>query len=321
MSTQLVHVAVGVVVNAAGKILVAHRPKSSHQGDKWEFPGGKCEAGESVEQALVREFQEEVAITPLAYQPLLKIQHDYGDKQVLLDVWKITQYEGEAQGKEGQPIRWLSVAELSPAEFPAANRAIIASLKLPDTCLITPNVADYGQETFLQAIAQAIYSGCQLIQLRSHALALNEYCALAQEVSALCRDFSTVRLLLNMPYQDWLDKQAQLDADGLHLSASQLALCRQRPVADNQWLSAACHSLDELQQAARLAVDFALLSPVKATASHPEATPLGWDQFQACVNQVNMPVYALGGLGMDDIDQAQQHGAQGVAAIRGFWPV
>lgn len=127
MSTQLVHVAVGVIVGGLG-ILIARRPESAHQGGLWEFPGGKVEVGEPVQEALARELDEELGITVTGPQPLIEIKHDYGDKQVLLDVWWVTAFSGEPRGKEGQPIAWVKPEKLSDYAFPAANQPIITAI-------------------------------------------------------------------------------------------------------------------------------------------------------------------------------------------------
>src|SRR5690606_7572608 len=103
--SKLIHVAVGVIVNADGKILIAKRPQTAHQGGLWEFPGGKVDAGETIEQALVRELREELAITVKDSRPLIQIRHHYPDKSVLLDVHKITRFEGNPIGNEGQPVQ------------------------------------------------------------------------------------------------------------------------------------------------------------------------------------------------------------------------
>ena len=90
MSSRVVHVAVGVIVDKNENILIAKRADTAHQGGLWEFPGGKVEQGENIFAALKRELQEELAIEITATQPLIKIRHDYGDKIVLLDVHKVT---------------------------------------------------------------------------------------------------------------------------------------------------------------------------------------------------------------------------------------
>ena len=125
----IVHVAVGVVINRERQVLIARRHQNQHQGGLWEFPGGKVGAGETVQQALKRELLEEVNLTVRECAGLLKISHDYGDKQVLLDVWIVHVFSGEATGREGQPVKWASMEALDAHDFPEANQAIITALK------------------------------------------------------------------------------------------------------------------------------------------------------------------------------------------------
>lgn len=125
---KLVHVAVGVVLRAQ-RVFITRRAAAQHQGGFWEFPGGKCEAGESVEQALTRELREEIGIELHCCQPLICIEHDYGDKQVKLDTYLVTDFSGEPYGREGQPGRWIAVDTLQQYAFPAANVAIIEALQ------------------------------------------------------------------------------------------------------------------------------------------------------------------------------------------------
>ena len=120
-----VHVAVGVIRDPQGKLLITRRHESSHQGGLWEFPGGKVEARESVLQALRRELEEELAIELLEARALLKVEHDYGDKAVLLDVWLVERFSGQAVGCEGQPLRWVTPDALADFDFPAANHPIV----------------------------------------------------------------------------------------------------------------------------------------------------------------------------------------------------
>jgi len=126
---RVVHVMVAVVQNPEGEILLALRPKNAHQGGLWEFPGGKLESDETPAQGLARELREELAIEPLASEPLTRISHDYGDKAVLLDVYRVDAYSGDPCGNEGQQIRWVAPKDLSNFDFPAANRVIIDWLK------------------------------------------------------------------------------------------------------------------------------------------------------------------------------------------------
>ena len=124
----LIHVAVGVLTNASGRVLIARRGADLHQGGLWEFPGGKVESGEDVRQALARELLEELGIRVEASEPLLTVEHDYGDRQILLDVHQVTRWNGEPSGMEGQPLAWVQPFGLCSYEFPVANLTIISYL-------------------------------------------------------------------------------------------------------------------------------------------------------------------------------------------------
>ncbi|MEE4278258.1 MAG: 8-oxo-dGTP diphosphatase MutT [Halieaceae bacterium] len=118
-------VAVAVVLDGAGQVLLTRRHDAAHQGGLWEFPGGKCEAGEDVSAALRREIHEELGIEIREHQPLIVVEHDYGDKCVRLDVHLVTAYIGEPQAREGQPMRWVRREALADYAFPAANGPIV----------------------------------------------------------------------------------------------------------------------------------------------------------------------------------------------------
>ncbi len=99
-----------------------------------------------------------------------------------------------------------------------------------------------------------------------------------------------------------------------------LARVDRRPLGPERLVGASCHDAIGLARAAALGLDYALLSPVEPTATHPDAAPLGWRRFAALVDRIPLPIYALGGLDPTDLNTAFRHGAQGVAAIRGLWP-
>jgi 8-oxo-dGTP diphosphatase len=126
-----VHVAVGVIFDPQGRVLITRRAPQAHQGDLWEFPGGKVEAGESLVAALTRELREELGIAIGRTSALLEVHYDYGDKSVLLDVHVVWDYSGEARPLEAQPMAWVSPRELTLYAFPAANIPIVTALQGP----------------------------------------------------------------------------------------------------------------------------------------------------------------------------------------------
>jgi 8-oxo-dGTP diphosphatase len=122
------HVVVGVIFNEQGEVLIAQRPANKYKPGLWEFPGGKVESKEDAFSALKRELQEEIAIQVISAEPWIQFHYDYGDRQVFLDTWRVTQFIGEPEGAEGQPIRWVTVNCLKDYEFPAGNQKILEQL-------------------------------------------------------------------------------------------------------------------------------------------------------------------------------------------------
>lgn len=123
-----VHVAVAVIYNRFGEVLIARRHAHKHQGNTWEFPGGKVEAQESVESALQREILEEVGLTILEHNPWFQIPYQYPDKNVLLHIHQVFHFEGEPIGLEGQAIQWVKPEILRSLSFPQANHPIVERL-------------------------------------------------------------------------------------------------------------------------------------------------------------------------------------------------
>ena len=130
MSTEAstIAVAVGVIRNQQQRYLVAKRPQQNDHGGLWEFPGGKIEKDESVQDALSRELLEEVNLQVVTAEPLLEVTHRYPKYTVILHTWLITNFTGEPQGLEGQPLDWVTRAELEKLAMPEASYAIIEVL-------------------------------------------------------------------------------------------------------------------------------------------------------------------------------------------------
>ncbi|MCG6965162.1 MAG: Nudix family hydrolase [Chromatiaceae bacterium] len=309
----LIHVAAAALIDPEGRVLLARRHADSHQGGLWEFPGGKLEPDEPVADGLRRELHEELGIDIIAHRPLIRITHHYPDRSVLLDVHRVDAWRGDPGGREGQPLAWVAPAELAGYPMPAADVPIVAALQLPSRYLITPpQLGD--QAAFLDALEASLASGIRLVQLRLFDLSQDALLAVGRKARALCHAYHARVLLNGSP-----ESAQAIGADGLHLNSRQLHGLRTRPIPADRLLAASCHSPADLAQAVHLGADFALLSPVLPTRSHPDAEPLGWRRFAEWVNQVPLPVYALGGMHPGLIEQAWQHGAQGVAGIRGLW--
>ncbi len=129
---KIVHVAVGVIINQNNQVLISKRSAEQHQGNRWEFPGGKVEDAETSQEALRRELKEELGIDIQSALLMTDIIHEYTDtnnpKKVILDVYEVSKWLGEATGKEGQAIRWVEFSALNQFEFPDANDEILTLL-------------------------------------------------------------------------------------------------------------------------------------------------------------------------------------------------
>ncbi len=315
---QLLHVAVAVV-QRGDEVLIAHRPEHVHLGGLWEFPGGKVESGETVQHALKRELCEELGIDidlQNGVQPLLRIRHNYSDRAVLLDVWRVTKFSGEPEGMEGQPVKWVSKDSLTDYDFPEGNKPIISALKLPQRYLITGDF-ESSEDCLARLKASITGHGVEIVQFRSHDLRLKDssaYIDLANSLAKLCRQHNVLFLLNSAP-----SLLSLVDVDGVHLTFSEASLHQSRPIPPHKILGISCHNEEELIWAKGLSPDYVILSPVNETLTHVDAAPLGWPAFQELADNASFPVFALGGMTLGDMDKAQLMGAQGIAAIREWW--
>lgn len=121
-----VHIVAGIIFNPEqNQIYITKRPDHLHKGGYWEFPGGKVEAGESVEQAMVRELAEEIGIVVTEQRPFQHFNYDYPDKALCFDFMLVSAFAQQPYGREGQQGRWVKVADLVDYEFPEANQPIV----------------------------------------------------------------------------------------------------------------------------------------------------------------------------------------------------
>lgn len=306
-----IEVAVGVL-HRQGNVLVAQRLVQDRYFEKWEFPGGKLEQGEEPVDALRRELKEELNINIAQVAPLIRLDHDYPDRQVRLHVYEVLEFSGEPVGYEGQAIQWVKPFECAQLDFLQANAAIVNAVVLPKLTLIT-NIAHYGLEQTLQCV-RAIQAqfGCVMLVLRECAAAEELLCAYKDALQAVLLDGSL--LLLN----DEPELASKLGFEGVHLSAERARRFADRDQLALKWVGVSCHSGAELQHADAIA-DFAFLSPVEQTSSHPEQLARGWSFFAEHAVKSAIPVYALGGMAFDQLEQARSAQAQGVAMISAAW--
>lgn len=315
--TKLVQVAVAILIRPNGEYLLASRPQGKGWAGWWEFPGGKIEAGESPEHALIRESQEELGITPTAIQPWIKRRYDYPAthdseaKTVLLHFFFVSAWQGELQAREGQQFAWQHPQKLNVHPVLPANAPIMQALSLPSVYAIS-NLAEMGEDNFLQALRKQLDNGLQLMQVRESQLSAEQLAEFSEKILKLCSEYDSRCLLNGEP-----DQAVKFGYQGVHLNSQRLMALTNKP--ENLLVGASCHDLTELEKAQTLQLDFALLSPVLPTRSHPETTGLGWEKFSEIVNGLEIPVYALGGMHLEHLAHALACGARGVAMQRAIW--
>jgi 8-oxo-dGTP diphosphatase len=314
--TPITEVAAAVLTQPDGRVLLAQRPPGKVYAGYWEFPGGKVEPGELLEAALARELHEELGIVVSRACRWITRVFEYPHATVRLNFFRVFDWQGEPHPHEGQVFSWqlpdaVEVTPLLPANFP-----ILKALSLPPLLGIS-HAESLGVDTFLARLDLALHDGLRLIQLRDKTLPDDVRLALARETVRRAH-LHGARVLVNGD----LELAHAAGADGVHLDSTTAAKLTARPGGAEPGsflVGVSCHGEVELAHAAAIGADFALLSPVLPTRTHPGAATLGWGAFSALAAASPIPVYGLGGLGRDDVALAQSHGAHGVAMLRGAW--
>jgi len=323
---ETLHVAVGVIRNSNDEILIAKRSSNQHQGGKWEFPGGKVEAGENVSSALARELQEELGITIRDDYPLCQIHHHYPDRHVFLDVREVTAFSGKPEGLEGQPLKWQAPETMNPALFPAANQKIVSAVRLPRHIAIINDSTSAKQNW--SALHASLTALPPMSWLRLRVMSDSDLTQYTARTKSLLTDPDRSKPLLvdldnDLKIVEEMEslreevQALQLPGWGYYANRHTLAsLPDQRDsLLENKIIGASCHDDDEYQQAVEKQLDFVIASPVLNSASHPENRGMGWAAFSGLAQQGLLPCFAMGGLNQNDFDQARRSGAYGIAGI------
>ncbi|WP_454007077.1 Nudix family hydrolase [Alcaligenes sp. Marseille-Q7550] len=325
MCKPCIEVAVGVLLQPDGRVLLGSRPADKPWPGWWELPGGKIEPGEDVMQALARELREELDIEVTEAQPWVTYTHEYPKNFVKLYFCLVRGWQGEPRGMEGQELAWvrpagpLDVGPVLPATEPP-----LKWLQLPERYLITQIEEPARLPQYLQQLEQALQQGLALVQFREPGWAAREdaefhlHQAFLQVVS-LCHRYQARCLVNSVHPQSWWDH-----ADGVHLRASDaLALAERRhdtltafPALNQGLIGISTHNESDIELARKIQADFLVLGHVLETRSHPGDPGMGWARFAELASQAGRPVYAIGGQSSQTLDPARRHGAHGIAGIR-----
>ena len=305
-----IEASVGIIFNESFQLLMAERPQSKTWSGWWEFPGGKIESGENPLEALKRELKEEIGISVIDAEKWIVRKYAYEDYEVILHFYKVTQWSGNIEAKEEQKISWVLPENNIVSPILPANDLIFKAISLPDIYAIT-NAYEYSGN-FLNKVEQQLNNGLGLIQIREKEISKNAFIELTKEIIQMAGNFDAKVMInsdINLAYK--------LNADGVHLNSS--LLHRLSEIPKDLIVSASCHSARDIEKAITMDVSFVVLSPVQKTQSHPNTTPIGWDSFSKITQNYSIPIYALGGMKQNDIENAFNAGAIGIASQRAIW--
>lgn len=300
MSKPVVNVAIALLFHQA-KVLVGWRTAKQHQGNKYEFPGGKVEQGETAEQACRREVFEEVGVDLEQWHSFDIIQHEYDDIVVNLHLFYASVLTAQLQDIQ-QPWAWYRRDQLRNLNFPKANQAIIERLYWSPYIKISENLNE------IQQIAPETLLYWRIDELGEDQL---------QQLKQL-NSTQLAKLIVNVDLWNMLPIEIKTQIFTIHFKQYQVIQLNTQKLPHGVRCLAACHDLAALQQAQQVGCEAVFLSPVLATESHPDTATLGWAQFSDLAAHSTIPVFALGGLKPNDLTFAQQHHAYGVAGIRAF---
>lgn len=340
----VINVAVAVI-HYKEQYLLGFRNAAQHQGNRYEFVGGKIEASEDAKQAVIREVAEETgfAIHENTIVKLGRLHHDYGDKQVSLQVYKIEltalQYEQHKHcqyGLEKQALTWVSKADLLAEKYdlPAANKTMLEWLKLPANITITYPLSHFDDHTD-PAVAWLQYHE-EKLTVAAWVYVRTKEAGTEKLIAQLTRARPDIHVIV--PHH----ADSQLLGTDTHVVAHHLthtalmqwfndaqeAAMPDQGISSSHPLIVSCHDADSITAANKLArarlqqqlppVVGAFLSPVLATQTHPDAVSLGWETWSALAQLSDIPIIGLGGLSPTLIDQAISYGGVSVAGIRQF---
>jgi len=319
-----IDIVLGLLREADGRVWTEVRPDDRHLAGMRAFPGGKRGPDETLRAALDRELVEELGITVRRARRLITLNWDYPDRRLRLIGFEVTAWDGRPRSAEGQELAVEPLGRDERADWlaamPPANRGLVNALVLPRCLAITPSLGS-GSVTAWQAVVESGLPSLpesSLVNLRPGAGATGvPWPSLARAVLA-AGHWPVVNPPAGEALPQGLDPRV-----GLHLNHDRLGSVSRASVdawqARGHLVTAAVHDRSSLERAVELGVDLVTVSPVRATRTHPDEDGIGWPAFEALAAAASMPVYALGGVGPEDLPRIWRRGGLGVAAISAFW--
>jgi 8-oxo-dGTP diphosphatase len=308
-------VAVGVLIRADGAVLLADRPPGKPYAGYWEFPGGKVEPGESVEQALARELDEELGVSVTSSDPWTVIEHDYPHAYVRLYVRRVEQWLGAPHAAEGQRLCFLQPGAPAPAPLLPATVPILRWLALPTVLVRTPGVADDAAAA-IAGVEDALARGARLILWHEPLLPVPELQAALAHCAARARSFGA---RMSVDERDRQRLPAPTGASAAVAEASAALADASAAVADPEPLGAVVRERADLQRAAQRACDFAVIEEAALPAIGADVRAIGdevpeaaWTVIEALCADAPLPVYVPLPPSAGTLARARSCGAHGL---------
>lgn len=308
---SIVRVAAAVIQRQDGLILMSQRPPGRGWSGWWEFPGGKIEENESPFEALQRELQEEINISANDATLWFERIYIYPDKKIYIYFFKVTDWTGEITSCENQLLNWQNPFYITVTPILPTNLFVLKSILLPPVYAIT-NIEEMGEILFFERLKNKLEQGLRMIQIREKKLTYQDLKKIAQKILVMSKPYDAKVLI-----HENENLALHINADGVHYPSHSLIKLKDRPKFSICGVS--CHNLAELKIAQNLNMSFAVLSPVQKTKSHLGADPMGWEFFSECVNKLDIPIYALGGLNQKSLGTSWKYGGHGIAMQRAIW--
>ncbi len=293
-----------------GRFLVQKRPPGRTWAGFWEFPGGKVQPGELPEKALRREAEEELGIRVGDLSLFCRQAGPAPGGWLSIAFYAADAFEGHPHPRDGQSLAWCRPDELPLRSWLPADQPLVDALAAGPWCGLTPRLDHPDPDRIAAGFTGAIAAGVGFFVIRP--APGKSWTSSEMEPVRVWARRRRVRVAFERP-------PGSADRGDLHLSAEAARPLVLRPVPPRIRLGVSCHDPWEIGQATRLGADYAFLGPVRETPTHPGDPGLGWERWAAWTGGAGCPVYAIGGLGPDDLGQVRRAGGFGVAAIRAFW--
>lgn len=309
MRTPVVEVAVSIVRAPDGRVLMAERTAGQISPGFWELPGGKIDAGESPEQAAVRELAEEIGIRPASLRRWMNYDHPFPLRRIRLYFFLVDRWDGIPHGREGQRLAWVDPAAPSVEPILPSVGRVLNALGLPPLYAVCRSSDHGGVAPLLERIRLGVRSGLRLFQLREPDMSPDQRVTLARRVNAIAAPAGARVMLVGSALEA---RRAGLT--GIHSTVKELHRFTARPPVP-LW-TCSCHDKNDLALATELGADAAVLSPVFDSPVHPDRQALGWTGIEHLSGSARFPVYAQGGLHPASLEQARRAGAIGIATAQ-----